>query len=71
MGQVCHGEGDGVGRVVDVVADDSRCVVIDAARDTAAILSSVGDRTVRVTLLTQAHDDHLGAHHRRGDPAPR
>ncbi|HXH36159.1 MAG TPA: MBL fold metallo-hydrolase [Plantibacter sp.] len=44
-----------------IVGDDTECVVIDAAHDAEAILTAVGDRTLRAIVLTHAHDDHIDA----------
>jgi glyoxylase-like metal-dependent hydrolase (beta-lactamase superfamily II) len=44
-----------------IVGDDSECIVIDAAHDADAILSAVGQRSLRAILLTHAHDDHIDA----------
>lgn len=42
-----------------VVGDDTECVVIDAPHSVEAILSVVGDRTVKAIVCTHAHDDHV------------
>lgn len=42
-----------------VIGDDSKCVVIDPARDLAAVLPVIGDRMVVAVLCTHAHADHL------------
>src|ERR1700712_3095713 len=46
---------------VYLVGDDTECIVIDAAHDAEAILTAVGNRTLRAILLTHAHDDHIDA----------
>ncbi len=55
------GETFDVDNNVWLVGDDREVVVIDAAHDSAPILTAVGHRRVLAVLLTHAHDDHISA----------
>ncbi|GAB3556742.1 MBL fold metallo-hydrolase [Spelaeicoccus albus] len=44
-----------------ILGNDDECVVIDAAHDGDAILSAVGDRTLKAVFLSHGHDDHIDA----------
>lgn len=42
-----------------IVGDDSECIVIDPAHNSAVVKEAVGERTVKAVLLTHGHDDHI------------
>ncbi len=44
-----------------IVGDDEQCVVIDPARDAAAVTAAAGARNTRAALVTHGHDDHIRA----------
>ena len=42
-----------------ILGDDKECIVIDAPHDVDAILTGVGNRSVKAIVCTHAHDDHV------------
>ncbi|MET9297343.1 MBL fold metallo-hydrolase [Streptomyces sp. NPDC003077] len=44
-----------------IVGNDDEAIVIDAAHDAEAILTALGDRTLRAIICTHAHNDHIDA----------
>jgi glyoxylase-like metal-dependent hydrolase (beta-lactamase superfamily II) len=44
-----------------LIGDDNEVFVVDAAHDADAIVTAVGDRTVRAIISTHAHNDHVNA----------
>src|SRR3546814_11938593 len=53
------GETHEVDNNIWVIGDDTECIVIDAPHDVDAIRAVIGDRTLKATLCTHAHDDHV------------
>lgn len=44
-----------------IVGDDERCLLIDPAHDSEAVLTAVDGREVTAIVLTHGHDDHIRA----------
>ncbi len=44
-----------------LIGDDAEVFVVDAAHDTAAIRSAIGDRLLRGVISTHGHNDHIDA----------